>query len=464
MQTSKQFKRLRVGIIGGGMTGLATAFYLAKNGVHVTVLEKENEVGGLSRSEQIMPGLRWDRFYHVILPTDKELIRFIDEIGLGSDVQFRETRTGFYTNGTLHSLSNIKEFLKFEPLSLLDKIRLGIGIFYTSKIKDWKRLENLYVKAWLIRVFGRSNYEKLWEPLLRSKLGSASHQASAAFIWGCIKRLYDTRHSGSKKELMGVVREGYHSILNHVRDRLLENGASILVNHGVEIVESSDNGRVLVRCSNGKVLKFDRLVMTIPNPQVLRVLPTVAGEFRSRLETVRYLSLICVTLVLSRPLSPFYITNLTDSKFPFTGIIEATNVVPREILGSKSLVYLPKYLPPEDPFLDCSDDQVLEVFIEGVRRIFPDLSDSEIVAQLVHSESYVQPIQDVGYSDNIPSMKTPFENVYLVNTTMIVNSTLNNNEVIKLARKIAEVVLSEQQQHRQPQASTQMFKRGASVA
>jgi protoporphyrinogen oxidase len=163
-------------------------------------------------------------------------------------------------------------------------------------------------------------------------------------------------------------------------------------------------------------------------------------------------------------LSPFYITNLTDSKFPFTGIIEATNVVPREILGSKSLVYLPKYLPPEDPFLDFSDDQVLEVFIEGVRRIFPDLSDSDIVAQVVHSESYVQPIQDVGYSDNIPSMKTPFENVYLVNTTMIVNSTLNNNEVIKLARKIAEVVLSEQQQHRQPQASTQMFKRRASVA
>jgi hypothetical protein len=37
-------------------------------------------------------------------------------------------------------------------------------------------------------------------------------------------------------------------------------------------------------------------------------------------------------------------------------------------------------------------------------------------------------------------MKTPIKNFYIANTTMILNSTLNNNEVIKLARKAAEVV------------------------
>ena len=35
---------MHVGIIGGGIMGLATAFYLGKKGHQVTVLEKEKEV------------------------------------------------------------------------------------------------------------------------------------------------------------------------------------------------------------------------------------------------------------------------------------------------------------------------------------------------------------------------------------------------------------------------------------
>jgi len=68
---------MRIGIIGGGMMGLATAFYLAKAGVHVTVFEKEKTIGGLSQSQELLPGLKWDRFYHVILSTDYELLNFL---------------------------------------------------------------------------------------------------------------------------------------------------------------------------------------------------------------------------------------------------------------------------------------------------------------------------------------------------------------------------------------------------
>jgi protoporphyrinogen oxidase len=219
---------MRVGIIGGGMMGLATAFYLNQKGVSTTILEKAGEVGGLSRSQEIMPGIRWDRFYHVILSSDLELLNFIDQIGLALDVQFNETKTGFYTNGQLYSMSNTLEFLRFKPLSLIDKVRLGAGILYASKMKDWKRLEKIYVKTWLIRVFGRRNYEKMWEPLLRSKLGSAKDEASAALIWAIIKRYYGTRHSSSKTELMGCVKGGYFTILKFVSEHLLKNGTEVL--------------------------------------------------------------------------------------------------------------------------------------------------------------------------------------------------------------------------------------------
>ncbi len=99
-------------------------------------------------------------------------------------------------------MSNTLEFLKFKPLSLLDKLRLGAGILYTSKINNWKRLEKIYAKTWLKRVFGRRNYEKIWGPLLKSKLGTAGEKTSAAFMWATIKRYYGTRESSSKKEMM----------------------------------------------------------------------------------------------------------------------------------------------------------------------------------------------------------------------------------------------------------------------
>ncbi len=423
--------------------GLGTAFYLSKAGVDVTVLEKCKEIGGLCRSEEIVPGLRWDRYYHVILSTDSELLEFIDEIGLSLDVQVRETGTGFYTDGQLHSMSSTLEFLKFKPLSLWDKLRLSGGILYASKITDWKRLEKLYVKTWLTRVFGRRNYEKMWDPLLRCKLGTAKEKASAAFIWAIIKRLYGTRQTSSKRELVGCVKDGYYSILSRVRDHLEKNGASVLVDHRIDSVEPLSNGTVRIRCNGGKPLEFDRVVATIPNPGIARICPGLPHDFRLQLKSVRYLNLICLTLVLNRSLSPFYVTNITDSGLPFTGIIEATHVIPRGMLGTKALVYLPRWIPPDDSFYQTPDEDVLEMFLRALQSIIPHFSNEDIIAHRVNREPYVQPIMEVGYSEKVPPMQTPLKNFYIVNTSMILNSTLNNNQVIHLSRKMANLLLNQ---------------------
>lgn len=431
---------MNIGIIGGGMMGLATAFYLNKKGHQVTILEKENEIGGLSRSAEILPGVHWDRFYHVILSTDQGLLKFIDEIGLSPDVHFRETKTGFYTDGQLHSMSTTMEFLKFKPLGLFDKLRLGAGIFYTSRLNNWKRLEKINVKTWLTRVFGRRNYEKMWEPLLRSKLGRASEQTSAAFIWATIKRYYGTRQSSSKKEMMGCVRGGYFSILNHIREYLSSNGIRIIIDCPAKNIASTNGNKIRLEAQNGPSFEFDSVIITAPHPVIKDLLPDLPAEFKSQLTAVRYLGVICVTLVLKRPLTPFYVTNLTDPDLPFTGLIEATNVMPPEILDGKTLIYLPKYMTVDDPFNEKLDEEIIDIFLKALRRMFPDFADEDIVTHTVHREPFVQPLQGIGYSEKIVPMKTPIKNVYIANTTMIQNSTLNNNEVIKLARNVANIV------------------------
>ena len=71
------------------------------------------------------------------------------DLGLESEMRWVETRTGFYTDGQLYSMSNTLEFLRFPPLKFIDKLRLGATIFAASRIKDWQSLERVLVADWL---------------------------------------------------------------------------------------------------------------------------------------------------------------------------------------------------------------------------------------------------------------------------------------------------------------------------
>jgi protoporphyrinogen oxidase len=339
-------------------------------------------------------------------------------------------------------MSSILEFLQFKPLSLIDKLRLGAGIFYASKIRNWKRLEKKTAKAWLTRVFGRRNYEKMWEPLLRAKLGAAKDKISAAFIWSTIRRYYGTREKSSKKEMMGCAHGGYFSILNRLNDYLLRHGTTIFEGYRAKCIEQINGKRIAIKSDNGISFVFDRVIATTPTPKIVNLSPDFTDEFRSKLERIKYLGIICVTLLLKKSITPFYVTNLTDNGIPFTGLIEVTNVMPKEILNGESLVYLPKYIPLEDPFFKKPDEEILREFFSALKKMFPDLNDEDILTYKINREPYVQPIQEIGYSEIIPSMQTPLKNFYMVNTAMIENSNVNNNEVIKLARKAADLVAS----------------------
>ena len=107
----------------------------------------------------------WARFYHCILPGDEALIGFIRDLGLSDRLRWSATRTGFFDGTTLHSMSNTMELLRFPPLGLADKLRLGAAVAYCARIKDWRRLETQLARDWLIRICGRRAYEVIWRPL-----------------------------------------------------------------------------------------------------------------------------------------------------------------------------------------------------------------------------------------------------------------------------------------------------------
>ena len=140
---------------------MTLALRLAERGFKVTILEASSKPGGLTGSVN-MNGIIWDRFYHVILMSDLHTRRIIKEIGLEKDLKWVETKTGFFSDGTLYSMSNIFEYLKFPLFGLPGKFRLGLTIIAASLIRNWKRMEKIPVEKWLRRWSGNRVFEKIW--------------------------------------------------------------------------------------------------------------------------------------------------------------------------------------------------------------------------------------------------------------------------------------------------------------
>jgi len=421
------------GIVGGGMLGLTLAHRLTQAGHAVTIFDAASHIGGLA-SPWNLGDVVWDRHYHVILQSDLALRGLLRELDLERDIEWAETRTGFYTDGVFYSLSNTLEFLRFPPLGLVDKFRLGVTILAAAQRRDGRALEAVLAVDWLRRWSGRPTLEKLWLPLLRAKLGDNYRFASAAFIWAIIARMYAARRSGMKREMFGCVPGGYARILERFAEVLRTEGVRLALGEAVESVGMGADGRAAI-VVGGRSEVFDRVVVTAAAPIAARLCPSLTGPERARLEAIRYQGIICASLLLRRPLTEYYVTNITDAWVPFTGVIGMSNLVAPRYLGGHTLVYLPKYVTVDDPAYGRSDADIEADFLAALERMYPSFRRDDVLCFRISRVRYVLPIPTLHYTDGLPPMATSLPAVHLVNSAHIVNGTLNVDETVTLCER-----------------------------
>lgn len=434
-------KSERWGIIGGGILGMTLAHQLAQEGKNVTLFEGANHLGGLA-SAWSLGDVVWDRHYHVILLSDTRLRTMLVELGLEQEMEWVETRTGFYTNGKLYSMSNTLEFLRFPPLGWLDKLRLGMTIIWASKIKHWKKLEKIPVTDWLKRWSGNRTFKKIWLPLLRAKLGENYKKASAAFIWAIIARMYAARRTGLKKEMFGYLPGGYARILDRFAEVLAGANVAIKLGHKARKVKSRGRGIVSVEFENGHEETFDQVVLTMAAPIAARLCSELSQAEIDRLQGIQYQGIICASLLLKQPLASYYVTNITDSWVPFTAVIEMSTLVDPQQFGGNTLVYLPKYVTPDDAAFDLSDQELEDLYMQALLQMYPHFDRRNLLCFRVSRVRYVLAISTLKYSETLPPMTTSIPGVHIVNSAHILNGTLNVNETIQLAQKAAVQLLS----------------------
>lgn len=424
-----------IAVAGGGLLGLTLAWRLARAGRAVTVFEAAPHLGGLAAPWRL-GDITWDRHYHVTLASDLHLRGLLAELGLERELRWTTTRSGFFADGRVIPMDTAWDFLRFPLLNLWSKFRLGLTILRASRIDDITRMETMTAVEWLTKWSGRSAVERVWKPLLRSKLGDSADRVSAAFIAATIARLYAARRAGLKREEFGYVPGGYATILARFAAKLADGGVSLRTGCPVREV-TSGGGVVFV---NGE--RFAAAVLTVPAPVAAEICPQFDDATRTKLQGVDYHGIVCASALLTRPVSGNYVLNLLDERLPFTGVIEMTALVDPSEFGGRHLIYLPRYAGPDDAIWNHDDDTIRGQYVAGIQRIQPALTDREVLAFQVSRVRHVYALPTLNYSTRLPPARTNVPGVYVVTSAQIVGGTLNVNETVGQANAAAAWLLS----------------------
>lgn len=423
---------MKIGIIGGGITGLTIAYRLALAGEKVTLIEQAGKLGGLAGCFQL-GNTQLEKYFHHIFLSDTSVRELIADVGLEPDLFWRETPMGVYADGEIHPFDGPKDLLRFSPLSYLDRIRFGLWILRTGKNQKGISLDSITVREWVQKQWGGKIYENFWRPLLQAKFGEAADNISAAWLWGRIYARANSRAGSAEK--LGYLLGGFSRLLEKMAETIRARGSSIFLGSPALRAEQRPNQAWEVTTRDAS-FQFDRLILAIPSPAAAKLVANLPEEETTAHAAVAYQSVACMTVVLQKPLSSIYWLNVGDSNIPYAGVIEQTNFIPKEAYGGNHLVYLFNYLPPTHPWMSEQKEELFERYEEGLKKMFPSYRREDVVRTMLFRDTFATPIYDVNYLKKVPPLASKLPGLYFANTAHIFPEDRNMNHSVELAGKL----------------------------
>lgn len=433
---------MRIGIIGCGITGLTAAHELLKKGYEVELFEEAGAVGGIAEAVQL-EGVHLEKYYHHFFKSDKHIIALLEELGIEKELQWLESRMGYFAGNKAYEFGTPQSLLKFKPLPVLDKFRFGMSVLRLMSIKDWHPLEQVTAKEWLIRNAGEKVFDKVWKPLLVTKFGEQYDKISMSWMWGKIRLRGTSKESG--KEVLGYINGSCSLIFEKLTEKLESNGAKINLNCRVESIKKDKDGFVLSRggipCPPSKEA-FDRVIAAVPLPVFGKLAGSMLPEdYAEKIRKIEYTSVVCMVLMLKKSFSPFYWLNIGEADIPFGGLIEHTNLLDKSIYNNHHVLYISNYLYKDSKLYAMSSEELLKEYVPHLKKINPEFDESWVEKAYAFRDEYAQPVIKCGYSAMKPEFETPVKGLYTAGMSNIYPEDRGVNYAVRDGRRVAELVM-----------------------
>ncbi|NLO39956.1 MAG: NAD(P)/FAD-dependent oxidoreductase [Ruminiclostridium sp.] len=427
---------MRIAIIGAGATGLTAAWKLSEKGHQVTVYEKSDRLGGLAAAIPVGDD-QLDVYYHHIFTNDTIFIDIIRELGLENDLKWYEPSNVIYIHQKIYPFTSPMDLLMFKPLSFISRIRMGMMVLQARFVKDHLAIENTTAREWIIRHGGKECYDLVWEPLLNSKFDIDTQNIAATWIWNKFKLRGSSRGKNINKELLGYMDGAFIKVCEALASKICEKGGEIRLNTPVQEI-GKDNDLFRVK-GNGETEQYDRVIFTASPEKLSYVIKGMGKIYLDMLRKIKYKANICMILELKESLSPYYWITVADKELPFVLIIQQTNLIKNHKYGSH-IVYLSRYLDPSNELYQKDDAAIQELFVEGLKKVFPDFKEDWILKAHVNRTMDAQPVVRTGYSRVIPDVETPMKGLYLSSMPQIYPEDRGQNYAVRSGLEAAKMI------------------------
>ncbi|HVX68582.1 MAG TPA: NAD(P)/FAD-dependent oxidoreductase [Mycobacteriales bacterium] len=429
-----------VAIVGGGIAGATAALRLAESGQQVVLFEGGDRIGGLVVSFEVA-GTPLECFYHHIFPHESHIRGLIDELGLTSKLDWLPSTMGVLTGGRLWPFTTPLDILRFGPMTLPERLRMGIGGLRLQQWKDWESLDRVPAQEWLTRATGAAAVRELWEPLLRAKFGAAAPEVPAAWMWGRFAQRRGARTG--KGEKLGYLRGGFRQVFDGLSARLAELGVEVRTNSRAAAIVA-DGGQVSGVRADGGDVETDAVLYTGALPGISKLVPDEYAD--PKWAGAQGMGVVCSVIETDRPITDVYWTNVCDPAAGFGAIIEQTNLVPSSDYGGRHVTYLGRYFTAAEADIAATDAASLtDTWLDNLEAAYPRFHRSSVTAVHPFKTPYAAPLVTLGYRERIPSLRAPLGGLYVATTAQIYPADRGMSEGVRLGGEAAAAIAADRQ-------------------
>jgi protoporphyrinogen oxidase len=350
-------------VLGGGLSGVAAAYTLARAGLtDITVVESGATLGGLAGSFE-RDGHFYPLGYHHILHRDRTLLFFLDLIGALSEVRWRRIRMLFHLQGQAYDLGSPGGFARF-PMRARDKLRFVRLMLRTFTKQDWSDWEDRSAAELVDQWGGPGVREALFERLTRLKFDLPCSEVSGAWLGA---RLHFREGSAP---LGYIPHANWTKVLCDGVTRLLEEaGVRVLTRSRVRQLHTEGGRTTAAELESGERIEGDVFVSSIPTETYLRL---VSADQTPQLAKVRYTALLSVICATRQAVQPdAYWINLASLDRTAGAIFLLSSLNPTIGRPGDTCVNFVTHLPSRDhPLFRAPDEQLTARYREDFQNVF----------------------------------------------------------------------------------------------
>lgn len=440
-----------VGIVGGGIAGLAAACALAEAGLTVTVFERRPFVGGRASSyEHPGTGEIVDNCQHVLFGNCTNLIDFYRRIGAQDKVQWFDRLTLIEPGGRRSEFSasalpapfhSSFSFLTSRALSVRDKFAIARAM--TSFLGSLPPDGPESFAEWLERHSQTAGaVERFWKPVLVSALNEDLDRISVHYAAKVMQDLFLKSAEAGK---MGVPTVPLSDLYSHATRYLESHGGRVLLRTGAEVV-ALDQQRVVVQ-TGAKTESFDHIVLAVPYQALGKLLPAQNGSgdlsvgLRAQIARFESSPITGIHLWFDKEITELPHASLLNRTIQW--MFQKSKLQPQRGEGKLSGSYVELVVSSSKSLVEMGRQEIIDLALRELAEFFPAVKSAKLGKATVIKDLNAGYSAVPGSESYRPGTHTQWRNIYLAGDWTATGWPATMEGAVRSGYKAAEAITTE---------------------